>query len=692
MKKSDTIALIREAYERAEEVRSKLAARWDEAWRYYSGDPSIVPSVKGRSKAVMNVMRPLVRKTLRNVRRVYFGQDEIVEYLAERAEDVPAANEISDYVNLRVVPRNRLIPQLVKAMQRSILVGISPIEVRTVEQRTARTMRFTALGDAEVDALKQRWSEAEVRRDGDRVEVRVPRVERRLLIEPFPLDELLIDDEADSFADAVLIGRVQAMRRGEILDMGYDPRKVDQIIGRRPEDVDDADRMKRAIDFINLYVRVPDGQGYEALYNFVFLNDVNEDSLLEYAPAERIPFANLGGLEHPDQLVGEGLYDQVAQHQRILTAMLRQMLDNMYWANIPRPIVDLQSIANPNDLDKHDFGAPIFISPNARTDNPVQFYQVPFVAQHTFQIAQWLQSELQQQTGINDAAGGLDPNALQNLTAKAAALIEHAGIGGVEEWTRALESGFTDVFRLVLHEVLENPPEQRTMRVGDDFVPLNVAAWTDELEIRPNTGLGTGSRERDLQAVSFVLGLLEKIVAGLGPDNPFVRPENIVAAAKRAIEAAGLKTPELFINDPDPQEVQAWLQRMAQGDGKLQLEQAKMQIQAELERIKMQREQAREVAQMQADLRVREKEEEIALTKAELEAEVRKDIERAKLEMERQLKELELENNIVLEEMRAQTKKEIERMKLEAAEMQVIGEEVEAAEQEAERGDEAAAD
>ena len=57
-----------------------------------------------------------------------------------------------------------------------------------------------------------------------------------------------------------------------------------------------------------------------------------------------------------------------------------------------------------------------------------------------------------------------------------------------------------------------------------------------------NTGLGAGSRDRDLMGLQLILGLQEKLVASTGgADNPYVMPEQIYNTCARITEAVGLK-------------------------------------------------------------------------------------------------------------------------------------------------------
>jgi hypothetical protein len=120
-----------------------------------------------------------------------------------------------------------------------------------------------------------------------------------------------------------------------------------------------------------------------------------------------------------------------------------------------------------------------------------------------------------------------------------------------------------------------------------------------------------------------VMGIQQQIIGAFGPDNPFVKPDNLSNTLKKLVESAGLKTASLYFTEPDPQEVQQRLEALRNApnpeqmkmQGQMQLEQAKMQAQMQMEQAKMQIEaeakkleiaasRDKEAAQMQADLQV----------------------------------------------------------------------------------------
>jgi hypothetical protein len=176
------------------------------------------------------------------------------------------------------------------------------------------------------------------------------------------------------------------------------------------------------------------------------------------------------------------------------------------------------------------------------------------------------------------------------------------------------------------------------------------------MDAEVNTGLGAGTRERDMLAVQQVIALQKELLATLGPNNPFVKPEQLYNAISKLVQATGLKNVAQFFTKPDPQEIKA-LQDAQQNEpdpeqvklqGAIQLEQARTQGLMQVEQMKaqtrlaeydkkMQADASREQAQRDADLEVKlaELEKETEARRQELIANAEREADRRQTEIEK---------------------------------------------------------
>ena len=136
--------------------------------------------------------------------------------------------------------------------------------------------------------------------------------------------------------------------------------------------------------------------------------------------------------------------DDLADVQQVKTVLMRQTLDNIYWQNNPQPLMQDGVISNPEAVFNPEFGLPIRVRQGVDVRAALGFNQVPFVARDSFGMLEYLDGVASDRTGVSDASAGLAPDALQNMTATASAMIEQAGIGQTELMVRTVADGLRD--------------------------------------------------------------------------------------------------------------------------------------------------------------------------------------------------------------------------------------------------------
>jgi Skp family chaperone for outer membrane proteins len=277
------------------------------------------------------------------------------------------------------------------------------------------------------------------------------------------------------------------------------------------------------------------------------------------------------------------------------------------------------------------FGSPAGTDPRTA----ISYNPTPFVAKDSFAMLSYLDEEAADRTGISEASSGLAPDALQNMTAKASAMIEAAGIGQTELMVRTIAHGLKRVFRGLLRMVIKHQDKPRTVRLRNQWVTFDPKQWNAEMDATVNTGLGAGTRERDMMMMTQVIGLQEKLLASLGADNPFVKPDNVYNAVSKFAESAGARSTELYFTKPDPKEIKAKMEAAAnQPNPELQ----KVQAQAEAQKAKatMDAQIKQEQNQVDAQLEAERINREFALKQEQLNREL--DLKREQLIAELDLK------------------------------------------------------
>jgi hypothetical protein len=172
--------------------------------------------------------------------------------------------------------------------------------------------------------------------------------------------------------------------------------------------------------------------------------------------------------------------------------------------------------------------------------------------------------------------------------------------------------------------------------------------WNPEMDVVVNTGLGSGSRDRDMAVLQGILANQEKIIAQAGPFNPICDIRKYRDTLAKMVELAGFRSPERFfgeVTDDDLAKMQQQASKPPPPDPRMMEAQARLQID------KMKADQKAQADQQQFSLDVQ---------KAQVELQTQR--ERAALEM--QLMREEAAERLRIMQQEAAQKFELKRQEL----------------------------
>jgi hypothetical protein len=520
--------------------------------------------------------------------------------------------------------------------------------------------------------------------------------EGRLRVEALPPEQFLIERNAKRLDESVrFCAHYFQETRSCLVEQGFDPDQVDRLAsfvydvdqqGTRNSRGDAQrvgqgqglanDRSTELVDVFECYCLADyDGDGVAERYKVIMAGGIGERQMLHAEPwPDELPFSDLVPEPVPHRWRGHSLFDELYDIVRIKTVLLRQTLDNLYQVNNPMNAVMDGQVLNMDALINRVLGGNVFVkSLNAVTPLPV-----PFTAEASFAMLEYWDRVIERRTGVSQATMAMDAEALQNQTATAVNAAQSAATTKAEFWARNMaETGLKRVFRCILKLIRNHQDQQRMIRLRGKWTPIDPTAWEPDMDVSINTGLGTGNRERDVAMIAVVAQKQEQIMQLLGPDNPVVDLKLYRDTLAKGVEAANLRHPDHFFKEVTDEALQQFGQaqqqkpdpKMAEAQGRMQLEQAKAQHDTQLSQAKAANE--AQMRQAEIQLKVQLERERAALemqtARDKAAAELRLTQERAALEMqlarekaaqEAQLKarELELEAELKREQMRIQAR------------------------------------
>lgn len=639
-----------------EDYREQLAEDRKKADEYFDGTMSDLTVLPGRSKVVSKDVRATIKKVLPSLIRVILGGDKVAEFAPVAEGDEPQAEQATDFISNVVFPESDGYEAVEDAINDALKLrnGIirwwqdKRLNVSISQHSGLDEMALAQLiQDDEVSVLGQSTQTQQIQTpDGQVVEEPVfeVKIRRRTMkgcprLAAVPPEQFLIHPDATTIEESPCTGINMRMRRSDLIAMGYDRNVIDGLpIAGHTTDQDDEESTRRRelieeretaakameeVEYYELYVRVDaDDDGIAELRRVVYAGSITEDHKLEDEEWDEVPFADIIVERRPHQREGTSVYDDTHESQKVKSVLLRETLDNVYWQNKPQPIIQEEAIVNPDSVLRPSFGKPIRVAAGTDVNTALGFTKIPFVAQSSFDMMAYFDQEIADVTGITDASSGMAPDALQNMTAKASAMIEAAGIGRTDLMARTIARGLVPVFKGLLKLTIKHQDKPRTIRLRNKWVTFDPRPWNAAMDVKVNTGLGAGTRERDMTMMQMIASLQEKLLAAYGSDNnPFVTPTNVYNALAKLIEASGLRSVDQYFTMPD----EAKLQQMQQAQANQvspEIQKAQIQAQADQSRAQADLQIATMKAEMEERLKIREMDMEDARKRYQIDQEI----------------------------------------------------------------------
>lgn len=413
----------------------------------------------------------------------------------------------------------------------------------------------------------------------------------------------------------------------------------------------------RLVKITEHYIRMDyEGTGRPCLYQVItggdqgtILKRDGKDSIVKF---DAIPFAATTPVPVPHRFFGRSIADLVMPIQREKTALKRGMLDNLYLHNNPRVEVP-EANSGPNTLDDLLVSRPGGIV-RTKTAGGLQWQVVPDITSSIFPALQYLDGERETRTGISKQTQGIDANALQNQSATAVAQVFSASQMRMKLIARIMAEGVRDMFSLLHATIRKHGQQAETVRLRNKWVNVDPRQWKNRMDMTINVGLGSGGKAQQFAQLMALAGIQEKLIAG-GKSN-LVDDSGIYNLATEITKTMGHKNPDKFFNDPTEKDPQTGQLLHPPPPPPVDPKVMQIQMQAQLDEKADQRKAGIESVQAQADIETQNKKTQAEMVQSEREYQLKErlalieaDLERQKFEREEARKEREFEQKMQLE-------------------------------------------
>ena len=621
---------------------------------------------QGRSQFVDSTLRDTVNAILPSLLKIFTSTERVLEFMPRQPEDVPFALQATDYVRHCLNEAN-FYNVLHDAMKDALIVGSGFIKYFYEYANEVEGYSYTGLDDDTLAALMQD-DKIEIASIDSRpiasgtdmppeqipmihdVEVKRRSNKGKFRLECIPPEEILFNRRSKGFGDPStdLIAHRRVVTVSDLVALGYQKEDFIDFAG----DTYDLDEQKE------YYTRRPEIQGKEVsgvayqeaskklLYTELYikadydLDDYSEirrvcivgpnfDKIIMNEPCNEFPFVHMTPYREPHDVVGSGLFDILRDVQKTKTQVVRGMLDSLSLSIFPRlSFIDGQ--VSVSDLMNVETGALV----RMRSPDAVTPLTVPFVGAQAEPMLNYFSEITENRTGISTASLGLDPSSLMSSSPIAVSGTLSAAALKTEYIARNFaETALKPLYQGILKLIVQHQDRETMIRLRNEWIPMNPAAWDTGYDVMINVALGGGDENLRMQALQTIAAKQEEIIKLVGPDNPLVNIQQYSNTLRKMTELSGFKNAEDYFKDPSkepppqPEPEKPSPEEMQMQAMQMQIELSKAQL--ELEHMRLQLDENK--AQADATLKSTEIETDAMIKLQELSAKYNQSIDTAQL-------------------------------------------------------------
>jgi len=685
-----------------------LARQRQEALKYYDGE-KFGNEVDGRSEVVMRSVLEAVEWVLPALLRIFTASDQIclIEPNLPGSED--KAKRATQYINWIFYRDNPGFMILHDWFKDALLEKVGWVKYWWDTQEETETKSYEGLTREQYDALLGQDADVEVVKESkytqevdsflqDRPQpppplqppplpgmppipvpplelydctLRITRDNGRARIEGVPPEQIRFSPRARR-GDIPFISHVVQWTYSDLLEQGYDADTLDEVpfddtmdwnterrerYGKEAYTLsDERSDSAREIWVEESYIQLALGKSKTTeLYKVTTAGAgkviLTKGGKPDIECVEEAPFVSICPIPRPHALVGNSLADLTMDIQLIKSTLMRQMLDNAYLSNWPRMEIG-DDVVNENTYDDmltHRPGGMV----RTRRLGGIQALAVPYTADKTFGLIEYLDQTQEVRTGVARHNQGINPDDL-NKTATGVSLLQQAAAQRVELFARIFAVGVQELLRGVMGLVKRHQQQERIIHITGDWLKFSPDELRgDDMPVTVSVGLGTGNRDQILAQLMQLVQLQGNIVMQQGGvQGPLVYAKNVYDVLHTLTEAAGFKQP--FFQDPSvppPPGMAGPPQPPKPDPTQAVVEATKIKAQATVQAMGLKAQAQQQQAQSKAQL-----DSQLAQQRAQLDAELQQRRLDHELEMERQ----QAQHKMVLEAQQAQHEQELQ--------------------------------
>ena len=580
MDESQVVSIVRAKINQAlNESGDEISETRMENYDYYVGR-EYGNERDGFSSVVTREAMEAVEWALPSIMRVFTSSNDVVSYEPVGPEDEQEARQQTQIANHYLTRENNSFLAMYNWFKDTLMYPNGYIKLFMDERITTSVEEFEGLDalqlqaaltglmmQGEVQVVEQESTYEELtdplgnvvgQKERFAIKVRITKKVMEPKLVNIPPDELLVAENTFSIDldESDFICHRVNKTYSELVEMGYDRELLDEAgvtnsqfdeedenktYSEDEDDGTETDPSMRMYTVNECYLKIDeDGDGIAEHRKICLIGStIFADEEINYQP-----FVALTTIPLPHQHPGLSMIDAVKDIQKIKSTLMRNMLDNIYKANVRRKYVGDAFISDEaGTLDVLLDTASEFIP--ARDPGALREEQVQPIVSEILPVIKTMDEMQGIRTGVTPQLS-LDPNILRETTMGAYQSAISQASQRVEMIVRIFgETGVRQLF-IKMHQLLRTSIDQdRAIRIRGEWIPFNPSTWRERNNVSVAVGLGHNSKSEELKMLTALLEIQkEAIPFGLASG------ANVYNTLDRMVELGGIGETQTFFTDP----------------------------------------------------------------------------------------------------------------------------------------------
>ena len=553
--------------------------------------------VPGQSSIVTGEMYETIEGMLPQMMRLLLQNRDIGNFTATSEEYDEEAEQKTKYANYIFTRKHNATQLIYNMLKDGLLQYTGWVKVYQDTSKKTTSTEYSGVSEQEYQLLTSELKKHEKIVDEEKAKdktysfrIEATKKENTQRIELIPPDETIIGKGDRSFNDATFIGQDTPKTRSELIAMGFDKDKVNDLGGTNEasrgrveearnhnlgghssnESRGSTDKSRDVFRLREYYMYADlDGDGIAEHWQFF----VCSNTLLSKKRVDEHPYCVFVPIPIPHRAIGTCPAEHVHQYQYWKSTLVRQMNNNIYATNFNRMAINEN--VNVDDALTLRPGGLIRVkgmeNPLASM-GPVQVMnQVPAVLEGIGYADQ----SLEKVSGLSAITQGMDNEAL-NKTATGFQGIKDMSMMRLEVITRHAADTISQIYKKIVNLAMRYQNEDVQIRVHGEALEFNpVKAWKDrDAHCDVDVGLGGGERQERISNLNYMLQQHQYFNE---TQNPMSDYSKWYKTMDKALQEMGIKDIENHFNDPSMPEETLMAQLQAVTAQNQQMEQALMQ-------------------------------------------------------------------------------------------------------------------